>query len=177
MFLSVPWYLWFFLAVVISLVWSRATTVGPVMFAWSGAAVGGFVSFIMYYDSAADRVALDLILTSALAGAACGLLFGLGVRAVYLRVGSRCQAALEAFAAAALAAGLGLDVGWTFYRDEGPVVPGALRFAAAGAGIGAVLAVLNWYLYRRPKAARPEDVAHLHPPDQDDGAGARAQEK
>src|SRR5262245_44662787 len=126
-------------AIVLSLVWDRATTVGPVLFAWAGAAAGGVVAFVRHYDPAYARVGIEYIVPWAALGAACGLLPGYALRAAYRRGGSRRKAALEAVAAAALSAGLGVVVGWISHRrDEGAVLT-ALGYSAGFAAIGAAL--------------------------------------
>src|SRR6266852_3833866 len=56
------------LAIVVSFVWSRATIVGPVLFAWAGAAAGGTVAFVRHYDMANDQVGIDHIVPLAAFG-------------------------------------------------------------------------------------------------------------
>src|SRR5262245_19958680 len=131
-------------AIVLSLVWDRATTVGPVLFAWAGAAAGGAVAFVRHFDPAYDRVSIEYIVPSAAVGAACGLLLGFAVRAAYRRGGSRRKAALEAVAAAALSAGLGVIVGWIIHRRDENAVLMAVGYSAAFGAIGAALALVNW---------------------------------
>src|SRR4051812_49370231 len=48
-------------AIVLSFVGSRATIVGPVMFAWAGAAAGGAVAFVRHFDPVYDRVSIEYI--------------------------------------------------------------------------------------------------------------------
>lgn len=143
-------------AIVFSLVWSRAMTVGPVLFAWAGAAAGGTVAFVLHFDPAYDRVGIDYIVPSAAFGAACGLVPGFAVRATYLRGGNRSKAAVEAFAAAALAAGLGMVVGWIGYRRDDNAVPIALVYSAGFAAVGAALALVNWRLRGQRADAEPQ---------------------
>jgi hypothetical protein len=143
------------LAILLSFVWSRATTIGPVLFAWAGAAAGGTVAFVRHYDMAKDQVGIDHIVPSAAFGAACGLLPGFAVRAHYLRGGHRCKVVLEAISAAALSAGLGLVFGWIGHRRNDDAVSSALGYGAAFAAIGALLALVNWRLRRRQANAEP----------------------
>jgi hypothetical protein len=133
-------------AIVLSLVWSRATTVGPVLFAWAGAAAGGAAAFVRHFDPARDRVGIEYIVPLAALGASCGLLPGFAVRAAYLRGSNRCKAALEACAAAALSAGLGMVVVWISHRREDDAVLMAFGYSAAFAVVGAALALVNWRL-------------------------------
>ena len=142
-------------AVVLSLVWSRATTVGPVLFAWAGAAAGGAVAFVRHFDKASDRVGIEYIAPFAAVGAACGLLPGFAVRAAYVRGGHRRKAILEALAAAVLSAGLGMVFGWFGHRrgDDAGVI--GLGYSAAFAAVGAGLALVNWrHRGRRADAER-----------------------
>lgn len=141
-------------AIVLSLVWDRATTVGPVLFAWAGAAVGGVVAFVRHYAPANDQVSIEYIVPWAALGAMCGQVPGFAVRAAYLRGGNRWRATLETVAAAALFAGLGMVVGWLVYRRDDNAVPMAFAFSAAVALVGAALAVINWLL-RRLDPGRP----------------------
>ncbi len=133
-------------AIVLSLVWNRATTVGPVLFAWAGAAAGGAVAVVRHFDPAYDHVGIEYIVPSASLGAACGLLPGFAVRAAYLRSGNRGRCVLEAFAAAALTAGLGWIVGWISHRHDDDAVQMAFGCSAAFAVVGAALALVNWRL-------------------------------
>jgi hypothetical protein len=151
-------------AIVVSLVWDRATTVGPVLFAWAGAALGGVAAFARHYDPAYDRVGIEYIVPFAAVGAACGLLPGFAVRAAYLRGGSRRRAALEALAAAALSAGLGLVVGWISHRRDDDAVLAASGYFAAFAAVGAALALVNWRL-RRQRADAERGAAPDRPRD------------
>ena len=130
-------------AIVLSLVWSRATIVGPVMFAWAGAAVGGVWAFVHHYNPAYDRVGIDFIVPSAALGAACGLVPGFVVRSAYLRGGHRRQAVLEAFAASVLAASLGLVIGWISHRRHEDSLTIASVYSGVFAVVGAALALLN----------------------------------
>jgi len=155
---DMPLLLGSFLAILFSLVWSRATIVGPILFAWAGAAAGGTVAFVRHFDKVNDRVDIEHIVPSAAVGAACGLLPGFAVRAAYLRGGRRRQAALEAFAAAALFAGLGMVRGWNFHRFGDHPISGASRWAAACAVVGAGLALVNWI-------GRPADAGAGAAPD------------
>jgi|GEM_PF-3705864 len=143
------------LVLLLSFVWSRATTVGPVFFAWAGAAVGGIVAFVGHFNPAYDQVGIEYIVPWAAFGAACGLLPGFAVRAAYFRGGRRCKAALEATAAAALSAGLGLVFGWIGHRREDDALSSALGYGAASAAIGASLALLNWWLRGRQVGTEP----------------------
>jgi hypothetical protein len=143
-------------AIVLSFVWSRATTVGPVLFAWAGAAAGGVVAFVHHFDPAYDQVGIEYIVPSAAFGAVCGLLPGFTVRAAYLRGGNRCKAALESCAAAALSAGLGMVVGWVGHRRDDDAVIMAFGYSAAFAAVGAVLALVNWRLRGRRAVAEPD---------------------
>ena len=137
------------LAVVVSLIWSRATTVGPVLFAWAGAAAGGAVAFFRHFDRAADRVDIEFIIPSAVIGAACGLLPGFAVRAAYRRGGPGRRAILEAVAAAALSAGLGMVFGWFGHTREEEAELVGLEYSVVFAAAGATLALVNWGLRRR----------------------------
>jgi hypothetical protein len=141
------------LALLLSFVWSRATTIGPVFFAWAGAAVGGTVAFVRHFDPNYDQVGIEYIVPSAALGAACGLLPGFAVRAAYLRGGRRCKAALEAIGAAALSAGLGLVFGWIGRRYDDGALFSALGYGATFAAIGAALALVNWRLRGRQQDA------------------------
>lgn len=132
--------------IVLSLVWDRATTIGPVLFAWAGATVGGTVAFVRHYRWDGDQVGIEHIIPSASFGAICGLLPGFAVRAAYLRGSNRRKAFLEAFAASALFAGLGTIVGWIANRREDDALSHALKYSAAFAVVGAVLALVNWKL-------------------------------
>lgn len=147
-------------AIVLSLVWDRATTVGPVLFAWSGASVGGVVAFFCYYDPGYDRVGIEYIVPFATLGAVCGLVPGSAVHAAYLRGGNRRKAALEAISAAALSAGLGMIVGWIIHRRDDDAVLMAFVYGVVFALIGAVLALLNWWIRDRSSpVSRPIVVA------------------
>jgi hypothetical protein len=150
---DIPVLVWSLTAVVLSLVWDRATTVGPVLFAWAGAAAGGVVAFVRHYAPAYDQVGIEYIVPSAAFGAACGLVPGLAVRSAYLRGGSRRKAALEACAAAALFAGLGMVVGWISHRRDDNAVLMASGYSAAFAVVGAGLALVNWRLRGRQRHA------------------------
>jgi hypothetical protein len=143
------------LAILLSFVWSRPTIVGPVLFAWAGAAAGGVVAFIHHYDKANDQVGIEYIVPLAACGAACGLVPGFAVRAAYVRGGLRRKAALEAIAAAALFAGLGMIIGWIVHRFEDDPVSGAIQYAAVGALIGAALAFVNWRISGKQADAEP----------------------
>ena len=142
-------------AIVLSLVWDRATTVGPVLFAWAGASAGGVVAFVRHYAPAYDQVSIEYIVPWAAFGAACGLVPGFAVRAAYRRGGNRRKVALEALAAAALCAGLGMVVGWIVHRRDDNAVPMAFGFSAAFAAIGAALAFVNWRLRGQQPDAAP----------------------
>jgi len=146
-------------AIVLSLVWDRATTVGPVLFAWAGAAAGGTAAFVLHYDPAYDLVGIEYIVPWAAFGAACGLMPGFAVRAAYRRGGNCRKAALEALAAAALCAGLGMVVGWVAHRRDDNAVPIAFGFSAAFAAIGAALAFLNGRLRGHGPDAEPGAAA------------------
>lgn len=138
------------LAIVSSPIWSRATTVGLILFAWAGAAAGGVVAFVLHFDKVSDRVHIEHIVPSAAVGAICGLLPGFAVRVAYVRGSSSRKAILEAFAAAVLFAGLGMVWGWIVHRRDDDVLSIAFRYSAAMAATGAVLALVNWRLRGRP---------------------------
>jgi hypothetical protein len=146
-------------AIVLSLVWDRATTVGPVLFAWAGAAAGGVVAFVRHYAPAYDQVGIEYIVPWAAFGAACGLVPGFAVRAAYLRGSRRRKAALEALAAAALCAGLGLVVGWIVHRRDDDAVLPAVGYSGAFAAVGAALALVNWRLRGQRSDAEPSAAA------------------
>jgi hypothetical protein len=141
------------MVIVSSLVWDRATTVGPVLFAWAGAAVGGVVAFVQHYEPAWDRVGIEHIIPSATIGATCGMLPGFAVRAAYRRGSRSFRVALESFAAAALCGGLGLVVGWIVFRREENAIGSAFGYSVAFAAVGAILAILNGWLLVRPATA------------------------
>lgn len=142
-------------AIVLSLVWDRATTVGPILIAWAGAAVGGVVAFVRHYSPAYDQVGIEYIVPWAAFGAACGLVPGFAVRSAYLRGGNGRRAALEALAAATLSAGLGMVVGWMSHRRDENAVLMAFGHSAAFAVLGAALALVNWRLRGRRANAKP----------------------
>ena len=138
------------LAIVCSLVWSRASIVGPVMFAWAGASAGGFFAFVCFYNEAYDRVDILAIIPAAMLGAAIGSSLGMAVRGAYIQGTARRKAILEAISGAAFLAGLGLIYGWIGYRFEENTAPKALAVAGLFGVIGAGLAVVNWRIRRRP---------------------------
>ncbi len=142
-------------AIMLSLVWDRATTVGPVLFAWAGAAAGGAVAFIRHYDPGHDHVGIEYIVPSAAVGAVCGLLPGFAVRAAHLLGNDRHKAALEAVAAAALSAGLGVVVGWISHRRDDNAVLMASGYSSVFAALGAALAFVNWRLRGQQRLAEP----------------------
>jgi hypothetical protein len=150
------------LAIVLSFVWDRATFVGPVLFAWAGAAAGGTMAFVRHYDKGYDQVSIVFIVSSAAVGAVLGLLLGFAVRAAYLDGSGRRKAGLEVLAATALFAGIGMVVGWIRNRFEDDAVPGLVRSAVVFAGIGALLTLVNCRLRKcRLNSASPTDTATL----------------
>jgi hypothetical protein len=159
-------------AFVLSFIWSRATFVGPVLFAWAGAAAGGTFAFLRHFDRANDHVDIEQIVASAVFGAACGLVPGFAVRAAYLSGGNRRKVILEAFAAAAVSAGLGMIIGWIRNRFDDNPMPGLLRTAAILAAVGTALALVNWRLRSpRPdaKLAAADVTMDVKPRRRDDG--------
>jgi hypothetical protein len=150
------------LAIVLSFVWSRSTTVGPVLFAWTGAAVGGTVAFIRHYNENSDQVGIEYILPYAALGAAFGLLPGFAVRAAYLKGGRGRKAILEAIAAVILFVGLGMVFGWDIFRRSEYVVSGVLGSGAFFGAIGALLARDHWRARMRQSVA--ESGAEPDPP-------------
>jgi hypothetical protein len=132
------------LAIWLSFVWSRATIIGPIIFAWTGAATGGVVAFVRHFEKAHDQVDIQKIVLFAAVGAACGLLPGFAVRAAYLRGDDIRKAALESLAVGALLAALGLVIGWNINRFSDSPLSSAFMFAAVGAVIGAGAAYVSF---------------------------------
>ncbi len=132
----------------VSFVWPRAFIVGPVLFAWAGAAFGGIIACVRHYDRSYDQVGIEYIVLYAGFGVIWSWFPGFAVFDAYRRGSRRRKVILEAYSAASLFAGFGVVVGWNIHRRGDAAEWFAVGYSVMCAMIGAALALLNGRIWR-----------------------------